>query len=114
MIGARGAATQANAARRAGNALLNSLASYLTGRPMPLRRGSDLDNVLSRRDAPCYAAGLDVLRPRDDGTPSGVTLPNPLIEGPLTWPGQHAGLLGGETDRVTPVPQGANTVVIAN
>jgi hypothetical protein len=66
----------------------------LTGRPMPLRRGSDLDNVLSRRDAPCYAAGLNSLRPRSDGVPSGVTVPNPLIEGPLTWPGQHAGFLG--------------------
>ncbi len=70
----------------------------LTGRPMPLRRGSDLDNVLSRRDAPCYAAGLDYLRPKGDGTPSGVTLPNHLIEGPLTWPGQHAGFLGPRFD----------------
>ena len=70
----------------------------LTGRPMPLRRGSDQDNVLSRRDAPCYAAGLDYLRPRGDGIPSGVTLPNHLIEGPLTWPGQHAGFLGPRFD----------------
>ena len=35
VIGARATATQATAARRAGNALLNSLASYLTGRPIP-------------------------------------------------------------------------------
>jgi hypothetical protein len=70
----------------------------LTGRPMPLRRGSDLDNVLSRRDAPCYAAGLDYLWPRGDGIPSGVTLPHALIEGPLTWPGQHAGFLGPRFD----------------
>jgi Protein of unknown function (DUF1501) len=66
----------------------------LTGAPMPNQRGSDLDNVLSRRDWPCYAAGLSFIRPRRDGLPAGVTLPHALIEGPLTWPGQHAGLLG--------------------
>jgi hypothetical protein len=65
---------------------------------MPLQRGSDLDNILSRRDWPCYAAGLNVARPRRDGTPSGVTLPHALIEGPLTWPGQHAGFLGPAHD----------------
>ncbi len=70
----------------------------LTGAPMPNQRGSDLDNVLSRRDWPCYAAGLNHVRPRRDGVPSGVTLPHSLIEGPLTWPGQHAGLLGAAHD----------------
>jgi hypothetical protein len=70
----------------------------LTGAPMPLQRGSDLDNVLSRRDWPCYAAGLNYLRPRRGGVPAGVTLPHALIEGPLTWPGQHAGLLGPAHD----------------
>jgi Protein of unknown function (DUF1501) len=70
----------------------------LTGAPMPNQRGSDLDNVLSRRDWPCYAAGLNVVRPRHDGVPSGVTLPHALIEGPLTWPGQHAGFLGAAHD----------------
>ena len=35
VIGARSTATQATAARLAGNALLNRLASYLTGRPIP-------------------------------------------------------------------------------
>jgi Protein of unknown function (DUF1501) len=70
----------------------------LTGSPMPNQRGSDLDNVLSRRDWPCYAAGLNVVRPRHDGVPSGVTLPHALIEGPLTWPGQHAGFLGAAHD----------------
>ena len=70
----------------------------LTGMPMPNRRNSDLENVLSRRDGPCYAAGLDYLRPRNDGIPNGVTLPHRLIEGPLTWPGQHAGLLGASHD----------------
>jgi hypothetical protein len=70
----------------------------LTGMPMPNRRNSDLENVLSRRDWPCYAAGLNYLRPRNDGIPNGVTLPHRLIEGPLTWPGQHAGLLGASHD----------------
>jgi Protein of unknown function (DUF1501) len=70
----------------------------LTGSTMPLQRGSDLDNVLSRRDWPSYAAGLNYLRPRHDGIPNGVTLPHSLIEGPLTWPGQHAGFLGQQHD----------------
>jgi len=70
----------------------------LTGRVMPLKRDSDLDNVLSRRDWPCYAAAYDAVRPRTDGIPNGVTLPNRLIEGPLTWPGQHGGFLGAAHD----------------
>lgn len=70
----------------------------LTGSTMPNQRGTDLDNVLSRRDWPCYAAGLNQIRPRHDGIPNGVTLPHSLIEGPLTWPGQHAGFLGGAND----------------
>jgi hypothetical protein len=70
----------------------------LTGATMPNQRGTDLDNVLSRRDWPCYAAGLNQLRPRHDGVPNGVTLPHALIEGPLTWPGQHAGFLGPAND----------------
>ena len=70
----------------------------LTGATMPNQRGTDLDNVLSRKDWPCYAAGLNYLRPRHDGIPNGVTLPKSLIEGPLTWPGQHAGFLGAAHD----------------
>ena len=70
----------------------------LTGAPMPNQRNTDLDNILSRRDWPCYAAGLDFVRPRHDGVPNGVTLPHALIEGPLTWPGQHGGFLGPAHD----------------
>lgn len=71
----------------------------LTGRPTPLPRGgSDLDRVESRSDFPNMAAALDHIRPRTDGIPSGVSLPNYLIEGPLTWPGQHAGFLGAKHD----------------
>ena len=53
---------------------------------------------LSRLDWPCYAAGVDVARPRSDGIPNGVTLPYPLIEQHLVWPGQHAGFLGARHD----------------
>jgi uncharacterized protein (DUF1501 family) len=71
----------------------------LTGRPTPLPRGgSDLDRVESRSDFPNMAAALDHVRPRNDGIPTGVSLPNYLIEGPLTWPGQHAGFLGAKHD----------------
>ncbi len=71
----------------------------LTGRPTPIPRGgSDIDRVESRNDFPNFAAALDFLRPRQDGIPSGVSLPNYLIEGPLTWPGQHAGFLGPRHD----------------
>ncbi len=91
------------------NSHLPGTHKLLTGRPMPLRRGSDLDNVLSRRDWPCYAAAYDAVRPRSDGIPNGVTLPNRLIEGPLTWPGQHAGFLGPGHDpwQVTQNPNSA-------
>lgn len=71
----------------------------LTGRDTPLPRGgSDLDRVESRNDFPNFAAALDFIRPRTDGIPTGVSLPNYLIEGPLTWPGQHAGFLGSKHD----------------
>jgi hypothetical protein len=71
----------------------------LTGRPTPVPRGgSDLDRVETRNDFPNYASALDFIRPRSDGMPSGVSLPNYLIEGPLTWPGQHSGFLGAKHD----------------
>lgn len=71
----------------------------LTGRPTPLARGgSDLDRVESRNDFPNLAAAVDYLRPSTSGVPTGVTLPNYFIEGPLTWPGQHAGFLGPRND----------------
>lgn len=72
----------------------------LTGRPTPIPRGSasDLDRVESRQDFPNYASALDYVRPRTDGVPSGVSLPNYFIEGALTWPGQYAGFLGPKHD----------------
>ena len=71
----------------------------LTGRPCPsLKGGNDLDRVESRSDFPNFASALNYIRPRSDGIPSGVSLPNYLIEGPLTWPGQHSGFLGPKFD----------------
>ncbi len=71
----------------------------LTGRPCPLPKGgNDLDRVESRNDFPNFASSLNYVRPPANGIPCGVTLPNYLIEGPLTWPGQHAGFLGPKFD----------------
>jgi hypothetical protein len=67
----------------------------LTGHPQP---GAFFDKVASRDDWPCYASGFGYLRPRGDGLPGGVNLPTFLVEGPLTWPGQHAGILGPRYD----------------
>jgi uncharacterized protein (DUF1501 family) len=67
----------------------------LTGHPQP---GAFFDKVASRDDWPCYSSTLDHLRPRRDGIPGGVNLPTFLMEGPLTWPGQHAGFLGPRHD----------------
>ncbi len=67
----------------------------LTGHPQP---GAFFDKVASRDDWPAYSCGLNYLRPRTDGMPSGVNVPTFLVEGPLTWPGQHAGFLGPRYD----------------
>src|SRR5208282_342169 len=60
--------------------------------------GAFFDKVASRDDWPSYSSALSYLRPRSDGIPSGVNLPTFLMEGPLTWPGQHAGFLGPRHD----------------
>ncbi len=79
----------------------------LTGYQQP---GAFFDKVASRTDWPCYSSGLSYLRPRNDGIPSGVNLPTYLSEGPLTWPGQHAGFLGPRHDpwQITRDPNAAN------
>ncbi|WP_337172955.1 DUF1501 domain-containing protein [Paludisphaera sp.] len=74
---------------------LNATHEILTGSSQP---GAFFDKIASRDDFPCYASALDYLRPRTDGVPTGVTLPTFLMEGPLTWPGQHAGFLGPRHD----------------
>src|SRR5436190_5081150 len=58
----------------------------LTGHQQP---GAFFDKVASRDDWPSYASTVDYYRPRTDGLPSGVNLPTFLVEGSLTWPGQH-------------------------
>src|SRR5439155_12937366 len=67
----------------------------LTGHQQP---GAFFDKVASRDDWPCYSSALAWLRRRNDGVPGGVNLPTFLLEGPLTWPGQHAGFLGPKHD----------------
>jgi hypothetical protein len=67
----------------------------LTGMKIP---GGIFDQIASRNDWPCYAGTLDYFHPRADGIPNGVTLPTFLMEGPLIWPGQHAGFLGARHD----------------
>lgn len=74
---------------------LNATHQILTGHAQP---GAFFDKIASRTDYPCYAAALDTIRPREDGLPGGVMLPTFLMEGPLVWPGQHAGFLGPRHD----------------
>jgi hypothetical protein len=74
---------------------LNGTHELLTGHSQP---GAFFDKIASRDDYPCYAAALDYLKPRADGIPTGVMLPTFLMEGPLVWPGQHAGFLGPKHD----------------
>lgn len=83
---------------------LMSTHHVLTGEKQP---GGFFDKVASRDDWPCYSSALSFLRPRTDGLPTGVNLPTFLREGPLTWPGQHAGFLGQSFDpwQITGDPQ---------
>lgn len=74
---------------------LMSTHHVLTGNKQP---GGFFDKVASRDDWPDYAAGCAFLRPRSDGIPTGVNLPTFLLQGPLTWPGQHGGFLGPKYD----------------
>jgi len=68
VIGARAAATQATAARRAGNALLNGLASYLTSRPIP-----DLTSGFRGARTECLREFIHLL-PNGFSTPTTTTL----------------------------------------
>lgn len=83
---------------------LMSTHHVLTGEKQP---GGFFDKVASRDDWPSYSSALSFLRPRNDGLPTGVNLPTFLREGPLTWPGQHAGFLGQSFDpwQITGDPQ---------
>jgi glycosyltransferase involved in cell wall biosynthesis len=68
VIGARSAATQATAGRRRGNALLNWLAGYMTGRPIP-----DLTSGLRAARAECLREFMHLL-PNGFSTPTTTTL----------------------------------------
>jgi glycosyltransferase involved in cell wall biosynthesis len=68
VIGARAGATQANLRRRAGNALLNWLASYLAGRQIP-----DLTSGLRAARSECLREFLHLL-PNGFSTPTTTTL----------------------------------------
>ena len=68
VIGARDAATQATAARRGGNALLNWLASYLTGRDIP-----DLTSGFRAARTDCLREFIHLL-PNGFSTPTTTTL----------------------------------------
>ncbi len=80
------------------NRHLSGSHNALTGTVQPFRGSSNQDKSLNRADWPSYGSTFSRLRPRTDGLPSQVTLPNPLIEGALVWPGQHAGFLGAKYD----------------
>jgi len=68
VIGARAARTQATAPRRAGNALLNNLASYLTSRPIP-----DLTSGFRAARTECLREFIHLL-PNGFSTPTTTTL----------------------------------------
>ena len=80
------------------NRHLSGSHNTLTGAVQPFRGSSNENKSLNRGDWPSYGATLSRLRPRVDGLPSQVTLPNDLTEGVLVWPGQHAGFLGARYD----------------
>ncbi|MFP6670968.1 MAG: DUF1501 domain-containing protein, partial [Pirellulaceae bacterium] len=80
------------------NRHLSGTHNTLTGTPQVFRGDANEDKELSRLDWPCYGGGLEHSRPSTNGLPSQVTVPIPLIEGSLTWPGQHSGFLGPKYD----------------
>jgi len=68
VVGARAPASHAGLGRRAGNALLNALASYLTGRPIP-----DLTSGFRAARRDCLVEFLHLL-PNGFSTPTTTTL----------------------------------------
>jgi len=80
------------------NRHLSGSHNALTGAEQVFRGNSNQDKSLNRADWPSIGSAVSYLRPRADRLPSQITLPNPLIEGVLVWPGQHAGFLGPSYD----------------
>lgn len=68
VVGARASSTQASPGRRAGNALLNRLAGYLTGRPIP-----DLTSGFRAARRECLREFIHLL-PNGFSTPTTTTL----------------------------------------
>ena len=67
----------------------------ITGSIQP---GVRFDKPLSRDDWPCFGTGASYFGLGAQGVPTSVTLPTFLGDGPLVWPGQHAGFLGPKYD----------------
>ncbi|MFG0333889.1 MAG: DUF1501 domain-containing protein, partial [Maioricimonas sp. JB049] len=84
--------------RHGDNRHLSGTHYAITGAIQPFRGNSNQDKSLHRGDWPSIGSAVSYLRPRSDRLPSQVTLPNPLIEGVLVWPAQHAGFLGPKYD----------------
>ena len=84
--------------RHGDNRHLSGTHNALTGMVQPSRGTSNQAKSLSRADWPSYGSAVSYLRPRADRLPSQITVPNPLIEGVLVWPAQHAGFLGPKYD----------------
>lgn len=80
------------------NRHLSGTHNTLTGAVQPFRGDSNQAKSLNRADWPCYGAVFKQTYSTSRGGLSQVTLPNPLIEGNLVWPGQHAGFLGAFYD----------------
>jgi len=80
------------------NRHLSGTHNTLTGMPQVFRGDANEDKELSRLDWPCYGGALEYFRPSTSVLPRQVTVPQPLIEGSLTWPGQHSGFLGPKFD----------------
>ncbi|MDA0834512.1 MAG: DUF1501 domain-containing protein [Planctomycetota bacterium] len=80
------------------NRHLSGSHNLLTGAIQPFRGDSNQAKSLNRDDWPSYGSTVSYFRPRDDRLPSQVTVPNPLIEGVLVWPGQHSGILDPKHD----------------
>ncbi len=80
------------------NRHLSGSHNALTGSVQQFRGDSNQAKSLNRTDWPSYGSAVSHLRPRSDRLPCQITLPNPLIEGVLVWPGQHAGFLGPKHD----------------
>jgi len=84
--------------RHGDNRHLSGTHNALTGAVQISRGTSNQAKSLSRSDWPSYGSAVSYIRPRADRLPSQVTVPNPLIEGVLVWPAQHAGFLGPKYD----------------